>query len=76
MMRQGLSPAFVGILIGLLASASLTRLLRGMLYEVAPLDAATFVLVPALMVTLAAAASLIPAWRATRVDPLTALRAG
>ncbi len=76
MLRQGLGPASAGVAVGLLASAWLTRLLRGMLYEVAPLDAATFLLVPALMVMLAAAASLIPAWRAARVDPLTALRAG
>ena len=76
MMRQGLAPAAVGVVIGLAASASLTHLLRGMLYAVSPLDGSTFILVTSLMLTVAAAASLVPAWRATRVDPLAALRGG
>jgi ABC-type lipoprotein release transport system permease subunit len=45
-----------------------------MLYGVAPLDGATFMLVPALMLALAVAASLSPAWQATRADPLAAVR--
>ena len=49
--------------------------MAGLLYEVRPTDAATFGGAALLLAGLAVAASLIPAWRATRVDPLTALRA-
>jgi putative ABC transport system permease protein len=74
MMRQGLAPAAVGIVVGLALSAAMTRLLAGLLYDVAPLDAATFTLVPLGIVALVIAATSVPSWRATRVDPLQALR--
>ena len=72
--RQGLSPVFVGIVVGALAAVGSSRVLRQMLYDVTPLDVTTFVLVPALVLVTAAIACGIPAWRATRVDPLIALR--
>jgi len=76
MMREALSPAATGVVVGLGASFALTRFLRGLLYSVAPTDMVTFGVVSLMMLGLAAAASFAPAWRATRVDPLTALRHG
>jgi putative ABC transport system permease protein len=49
--------------------------MAGLLYEVRPTDAATYAGSAVVLAALAVVASLIPAWRATRVDPLTALRA-
>jgi ABC-type lipoprotein release transport system permease subunit len=57
---------------GMYNNRALTRVMAGLLYEIRPTDAATFAGAAAV---LAVAASLIPAWRATRVDPLSALRA-
>ena len=53
---------------------ALTRLMSGLLYEVQPDDAATFVGAAAGLAVLVLLASLIPAWRATQVDPMIALR--
>jgi ABC-type antimicrobial peptide transport system permease subunit len=71
---QGLSPVVIGIVVGALAAIVSSRVLRQMLYAVTPLDAVTFLLVPTVVLVTAAIACGIPAWRATRVDPLIALR--
>jgi putative ABC transport system permease protein len=71
---QALGMAGVGVVLGLLAAIFATRLLTNQLYGVEPVDPVTFLLVPALLTAAALAASSIPAWRATRVDPLVALR--
>ncbi len=63
-----------GLAIGLVAAAALTRLMSGVLYGVAPLDPLTFVAVPALLAAVAAVASYVPARRASRIDPMLALR--
>jgi ABC-type antimicrobial peptide transport system permease subunit len=63
-----------GIAIGLAAAAVCARYLSGLIFGVAPLDAATFAGVCATVVAVTVAASLIPARRATKVDPLVALR--
>jgi predicted permease len=73
-LRQGLTLAVTGLVIGLLGAAALTRLTTTLLYGVTPLDPATFAAVGVFMLLVAAAAAVIPARRATRVDPLTALR--
>ncbi len=73
-LRQGLTLAATGLVIGLLGAAALTRLTSTLLFGVTPLDPATFAAVGAFMLLVAGAAAIIPAHRATRVDPLTALR--
>jgi putative ABC transport system permease protein len=72
--RQGMELAAIGILAGLAGAAVLTRVMASMLFGVSTTDAITFVLVPALLAAVAVAATLIPAWRTTRVDPMVALR--
>jgi ABC-type lipoprotein release transport system permease subunit len=61
--------------LGIAGAAALTTLLRGMLFEVVPLDALTFSMVAALMLGTSMLACYVPARRATAVDPLIALRA-
>ena len=73
-LRKGLIFTIVGITIGLIGAAAVTRFLQGMLFGITPLDARTFLAV-ALMFSMATMlASYIPARRATRVDPLVALK--
>jgi predicted permease len=74
-MRHGLTPAFAGVAIGVIGALGATQLAASLLYGVAPRDPLTFVGVVALLVLVALGASWFPARRATRVDPITALRA-
>jgi ABC-type antimicrobial peptide transport system permease subunit len=74
-MRQGLTPAVVGVVIGVIGALGATQLAASLLYGVAPRDPLTFVSVVALLVLVALGASWLPAQRATRVDPIVALRA-
>jgi predicted permease len=73
-LRQGLGLAGIGILVGLGAAFGVTRLMRGLLYQVGPADPATFVVVPLVLIGVALLASGVAALRATRVSPLIALR--
>ncbi len=73
-LAQALGMAAAGVVAGLIAAFFATRLLASQLYGVQPVDPVTFLVVPALLTAAALAASSIPAWRATRVDPLVALR--
>ncbi len=73
-LRQGIQVAGIGAGVGLIGAFALTRLMRGILFGVTPTDAATFAAVTALLFAVAVVASLVPARRATRVDPLVALR--
>jgi putative ABC transport system permease protein len=73
--RDGLVLVFGGIALGLIGGAAVTRLMVFMLYGVSPLDLTTWVIAATLMVAAGFAATLIPAVRATRVDPRIAIRA-
>jgi putative ABC transport system permease protein len=73
--RQGLLLAGTGVALGIAGAAALARLFQSMLFGVAPTDAATHVTVAAFLLIVALAASYLPARQATRVDPMTALRA-
>ena len=74
MLGDGLRPAFYGLVLGLAASAGAVRLIQSMLYGTRPLDPAIFAAVAATLLVVAALACLIPAWRASRIDPMQALR--
>jgi hypothetical protein len=74
-MRHGLTPAFVGVAIGVIGALGATQLATSLLHGVAPRDPLTFVVVVAVLVLVALGASWLPARRATRVDPMIALRA-
>ena len=73
-LRQGLVPSVLGLAIGLALSWGLTPLMSGLLYQVRPLDAGVFALVSLVLVAVCGLACSAPARRATRVDPVTALR--
>ena len=73
MLKQGLLLAIVGVVAGLAASFGLTRVISTLLFEVAATDKVTFAAVSAGLFVVTLLASYIPAWRATRVDPLVAL---
>jgi len=73
-LAQGMKPAVAGILIGLLAGIGLMRLLASMLFQISPTDLRTFILVAIGLGLVALFACYIPARRATKVDPLVALR--
>jgi putative ABC transport system permease protein len=71
---QHLRPALVGLVIGVAGAVFLSGFLRSLLYGVSPTDPATLVIVAGVLLAVAAAACWVPARRATRVDPLVALR--
>ena len=73
-LSHGLKMALSGVALGLVAALGLTRLLATMLYGVSTTDPVTFVAVALMLMTVALIACFVPAWRATRVDPLVALR--
>jgi putative ABC transport system permease protein len=73
-LRQGLRLALIGIAAGLVGALGLTRLLKSLLFHVSAMDAGTFVLGAAALGAIVLLACYLPARRATRVDPLVALR--
>jgi len=73
-LSHGLKMAVAGIALGLIVSLGLTRLLAKMLFGVSATDPMTFATITLLLMTVALLACFVPAWRATQVDPLVALR--
>jgi len=73
-LRQGMLLAGAGVTLGLIGAIAATRLLTSVLFEVKPSDPITYAAVAALLAAVALAASYIPAYRASKVDPLVALR--
>jgi putative ABC transport system permease protein len=74
LLQHGMKLTGVGVLAGLLGASVLTRLLRGLLFGITPTDPLTFALIPLLLTVIALLACWLPARRATKVDPLVALR--
>jgi putative ABC transport system permease protein len=74
-LREGLTLAAFGLVAGVIGAVALVRFLRTLLFDVAPMDVATFAAVALILALVAVGAAWIPARRATRVDPNVALRA-
>jgi predicted permease len=74
LLGEGLRPALYGLAVGLAASVGAVRLIQSMLYGTSPLDPIIFSAVAATLMAVAALACLVPAWRASRIDPMRALR--
>ena len=71
---RGLTLALAGLVLGMAASAVLTRLISGMLFGVRPTDPMTWAATAALLLAVSVAASCVPAFRASRLDPMKTLR--
>jgi putative ABC transport system permease protein len=71
---QGMTLVFIGVALGLGGAFAATRLIRGLLFDIGPTDPLTFASVAALITLIALLACSIPARRATKVDPMVALR--
>jgi putative ABC transport system permease protein len=74
MLLDGMRPAAFGLVVGLLASLEAGQLMRDLLYEIKPLDSGVYAAVVATLLTVATFACLVPAWRASHLDPMQALR--
>ena len=74
LVRQGMGPVLAGVAVGIAAAVVASRLLGGMLFGVAPTDVATYAGAAALLAAAALVATIVPALRATRIDPVAALR--
>jgi predicted permease len=74
MLGDGLRPALYGLAVGLAASVGTVRLIQSMLFGTGPLDPAVFASVAASLLLVACIACLVPAWKASRIDPMQALR--
>jgi predicted permease len=74
MLFDGLRPAILGLALGSAASAGVTQLIESMLYNTKPLDPTVYVAVTLTLLMVATLACMIPAWRASRLDPMKALR--
>jgi len=72
--KQGMQLTLMGIFAGLMGAVALTRVVAALLFNVSATDAVTFLTVPAVLAIVAFCAMVIPAWRASNVDPIVALR--
>jgi putative ABC transport system permease protein len=71
---DGLRPAIVGLALGLVIAAGVTRYMQSLLVNTRPLDLSVYAVVGAVLLAVAAVACVIPAWTASRLDPMQALR--
>jgi putative ABC transport system permease protein len=71
---EGMKPTLLGVAVGTAGALAMGRALSSLVYEVKPTDPITFLAVTAVLTTIALLASIIPAYRATKVDPIVALR--
>lgn len=74
MLTDGLRPALIGLLLGLAASTATAQFIKAMLYETQPLDPEAFASAAVLLIASAALACIVPAWRASRLEPMRVLR--
>jgi putative ABC transport system permease protein len=72
---QGTKPVLIGVVAGWSASLLLARFLESLLFGIRPTDPVTFIMVSMTLIAIGVAAAGIPAWRATRIEPIKALRA-
>jgi len=73
-LRDGLKAVGLGLVIGILGAFLTARIMSNMLFEISALDPATYLAASALLITVAVVASYVPARRATKADPILALR--
>ena len=71
---EGMKPTLLGVVVGTVGALALGRALSSLIYEVKPTDPLTFLVVTALLSAIALLATIIPAYRAAKVDPMAALR--
>ena len=74
LLREALRPGGIGIVIGIAGAFAMTRLLAAMLFEISTTDVATYAVACGVLAAAALLASIVPARRALRVDPITAVR--
>jgi putative ABC transport system permease protein len=72
--RQGMAPAMLGLAIGLSAALLLSQLMASVLYGISPMDPVTFAIIPVILAAVALLATIVPAQRATKVEPVRALK--
>jgi putative ABC transport system permease protein len=71
---EGMKPTLLGVAIGVVGALALGRVLSGLIYGVKPTDPVTFLIVTILLALIALLSCILPAYRATKVDPMVALR--
>jgi putative ABC transport system permease protein len=72
---EGLKPTLLGVVLGLVLAAALVKLMAALLYGISQHDPGPFAAVPVLVIAVGLPATWVPAWGATRVDPIDTLRA-